>query len=94
MSNTPKRPSWQIHLLTAIVLVVIAGALLLFVIHELRANAEFAAQFKYPAVRPRGFYPAETATGESIAVVLIYLLTVFVNGALCEYLIRRQAREP
>jgi succinate dehydrogenase hydrophobic anchor subunit len=76
-----KRAYWQIHLSTAVILVVVAGLLLAFVIKEVQANLEYAAKLKYPAPK---------ATGWSKAVVLFYILILMGVGGSCEWFIRRR----
>ena len=92
MDELPKkRAYWQVHLSTALIVMIVGGALLPLVIKQVHANADAAAQ----VVRARGTYPAETATGWSVALVLSYLLILLGNGSVSEFIIRRrEGRKP
>jgi hypothetical protein len=76
-----RRAYWQIHLSTAVILVLVAGLMLPFVIEEVRANLEDAAKLKYPTPTVRGWLRA---------IVLFYFLILVAVGALCERFIRRR----
>lgn len=90
MSQTPKRPWFQLHLSTAIVLMFAAGGLMQFSVSCYRQALEYYTwegdtEPLFPWVRP-------------VAVVLLIIGSISVLGLttiLCEYLIRRsKARKP
>ena len=79
-----KRPVWQLHLSTMVILVILAGAMMPFSFAYYKNRVEYFAwdgdtDF-FPWIKPAAL----------IFVILFPTLILFFVGVICEYLIRRR----